>query len=100
MRSNHTLTEEELFATYVNFDAVPLKCSSGMSVQDTHMIDKLLGRLTSKDSEIKEAYKFSEAVATETWGFFGKHTTHKKWFGKVNGTKKRMGNPAEVEEMA
>jgi len=80
----------------VNFDAVPLKCSSGIHVQATEMIDILIRELSSADSEIKQAYMFAKEVASETFTSFG----NKKWFGDIAGTEKRMGNKVEVDEMA
>lgn len=96
LKAGKEMTKEELFATYVNFDAVPMKCSSGMSVQDTEQIDILLKQLSEDGSQIHEAYQFAKDVASETFNFVG----NVKWSGSADATERRMGNDAEIDEMA
>merc|ERR1719401_818949 len=78
-------------------DAIPLKCSSGMSVQDTQMIDTLLIELNNPSSAIKEAYEFSKEVAQESWASWHGSV---KWSGSVEDVKKRLGMKAETHEMS
>jgi len=97
-RTGEPVTEDEAIAAYANMDAVPLKCSSGMSVQNTQMIDKLLDELDRPSSSIKEAYEYSKRVAQQSWSStLG--ISHRKWSGSVASIKERMGMKAETAEM-
>jgi len=96
LRTGQDVSEETVFKAYVDFDAVPLKCSSGMSVQDTQFIDALLENLKKPTSDIREAYEYSSSVAKLTWSKFWGDV---KWSGSVKKTQERMQVKAEVSEM-
>lgn len=92
-----TVSRDDLIMAYTDFDMIPLKCSSSISVRDHENIDTILSQFAGGESDLKHAYDFSKEVSSKAWRNDG--STFQRWGSRVTETDKVMREVARVEEM-